>query len=87
MEDALHREVKEETGLSITDRRFLGYFTEYFPKLDWHAVALMFVVQVEGSEARQASEVKELRWFSRDELAETELAFEHGGVVRRYLEG
>ena len=83
---ALHREIREETGLSITEERFLGYFTEYFPELEWHAVALMFVVQVEGTEARQESEVKELRWFSRNELREMELAFMHGEVVRRYLE-
>jgi 8-oxo-dGTP diphosphatase len=87
VEEALYREIKEETGLSITNHSFLGYFTEYFPELDWHAVALMFVVQAEGSEARQESEVKELRWFSREELKATHLAFMHGEVVRRYLEG
>lgn len=86
VEAALHREIREETGLSVTEERFLGYFTEYFPELRWHAVALMFVVRVEGSEERQESEVKELRWFSREELKEMGLAFRHGEVVRRYLE-
>ena len=86
VEEALYREINEETGLSITDYRFLGYFTEYFPEMEWHAVALMFVVRVEGTEKRQESEVKELRWFSREELAGMELAFMHGEVVRRYLD-
>ena len=85
VEGALYREIHEETGLSITTHRFLGYFSEYFPELDWHAVALMFVVQVEGEQARQESEVRELRWFGPKELAEMELAFNHGEVVKRYL--
>ena len=87
VEDALYREILEETGLTITGHRFLGYFSEYFQELDWHAVALMFVVQAEGVEARQESEVQQLRWFSRRELEKMELAFVHGEVVRRYLYG
>ena len=85
VEDALYREIAEETGLEITEHRFFGYFTELFPEFDWHAVALFFVVKVEGKEARQESEVAQLRWFSRDELGSIELAFEHGEVVARYL--
>jgi len=85
VEDALYREIHEETGLKITSHSFLGYFNEYFPELDWHAVALIFVVQAKGKEARQESEVKQLRWFNSDELAQTKLAFVHGEVIRRYL--
>jgi len=85
VEDALYREINEETGLSVTSHRFLGYFSEYLPELEWHAVALMFVVKAEGNENRQESEVRELRWFSCGELEHMELAFSHAEVVRRYL--
>ncbi len=85
VETALYREILEETGLSITRHRFLGYFTEYYPEIEWHAVALMFVVQAEGAEARQEAEVRQLRWFSRRELRDLDLAFAHAEVVRRYL--
>lgn len=85
VEDALYREIAEETGLSITSHRFLGYFDEYYPELDWHAVALMFVVQAEGAEVRQESEVRQLKWFDGSELSGMELAFVHGEVVSRYL--
>lgn len=85
VEAALYREINEETGLSITQHRFLGYFNEFFPDLDWHAVALMFVVQAKGDEVRQQSEVRELRWFQREELAQAKLAFVHGQVAKRYL--
>ncbi|MBN1686647.1 MAG: NUDIX hydrolase [Spirochaetales bacterium] len=87
VETALFREIQEETGLTVTGHRFLGYFNEYFPDLDWHAVALMFVVHVEGAESRQESEVRELRWFSHAELRNMKLAFKHGEVVRQYLAG
>jgi 8-oxo-dGTP diphosphatase len=84
VDDALYREIREETGLSIIDHRFLGYFTEYYPDLDWHAVALMFVVKAQGVEVRQESEVKQLRWFTHQELLGMELAFMHSSVVQRY---
>lgn len=85
VEEAVRWEIREETGLVITEHRFLGYFTEYFPELDWHAVALMFVVRVEGKEVRQESEVSELRWFTREELRDVDPAFNHRQALESYF--
>ncbi|MFO7848427.1 MAG: NUDIX hydrolase [Spirochaetia bacterium] len=45
VEDAMKRELREETGLIAHSYRFFGYYTEYYPELEWHAVALIFVVR------------------------------------------
>jgi 8-oxo-dGTP diphosphatase len=86
VESAVCREVAEETGLEVLEHTFFDYYTEYYPELAWHAVALVFVVEVQGELERQEKEVKQLRWFSPAEIRDLELAFEHGHVLRDYLE-
>jgi len=85
VEPALDREVREETGLLVTDRKVLGYYTEYFPELEWHAVALVFIVHVSGTETRQEEEVKELEWVPAQEAATRTLAFRHREILEDYL--
>jgi 8-oxo-dGTP diphosphatase len=82
--EAMTREVREETGLSVTSHRFLNYYTEYFADLDWHAVALVFVCSVEGTPAAEEGEVAELEWFTPAEALDLDLAFEHRKVIRDY---
>jgi 8-oxo-dGTP diphosphatase len=84
VEEALVREVREETGLTVTGYRFLNYFMEYFPELDWHAVALAFVAQAEGTEEAQQSEVRELRWVPVEEALSYDLAFRHRAIIQAY---
>jgi 8-oxo-dGTP diphosphatase len=84
VEDAMMREVQEETGLSVTESSFFNYFTEYYPELDWHAVALVFIVKAEGILKRQESEVRELRWFPIPEALTLPLAFEHQKIITSF---
>lgn len=84
VEDALVREVREETGLTVIDYHFLDYFTEYFPELEWHAVALIFVAHVEGREKAQESEVRELEWVSVEEALSYDLAFRHRTIIETF---
>ncbi|MFP4068506.1 MAG: NUDIX hydrolase [Spirochaetaceae bacterium] len=86
VEDAMKREVREETGLEVTRFRFLNYYTEYFADLEWHAVALVFVCSVDGSQAAQEEEVSELAWFTPARALELELAFEHRQVIRDFAD-
>jgi len=81
VEKALIREVKEETGLQVINYSFFNYYTEYYNELDWHAVALIFVVYTTGSLKLQPEEVQELRWFTREEMSSLPFAFEHRQIV------
>ncbi len=87
VEDALRREVQEETGLRVTSLRFLNYYTEYFAQLEWHAVALVFVCSVEGTEAAQQGEVSQLQWFELKDALQLPLAFEHKRVLTDFAAG
>ncbi|MGC9312752.1 MAG: NUDIX hydrolase [Sediminispirochaetaceae bacterium] len=84
VEKALIREVREETGLQVINYSFFNYYTEYYDELNWHAVALIFVVYTTGSLKMQPEEVQELRWFTKEELHSLPFAFEHRQIVEDF---
>jgi 8-oxo-dGTP diphosphatase len=81
---AVEREIKEETGLDLHNIRFFHFYTEYFPDIDWHAVVLVFLAEGTGIMQKQDTEVKELRWFSMDDIDDLPLAFNHRKVIQDF---
>lgn len=76
--DALHRELREETGLAIEVGDFVGlYLDVYGDRADAPSVLnLVWEARAVSGDERPADDVSELRWFARDELpADDELAF------------
>ncbi|HSJ98971.1 MAG TPA: NAD(+) diphosphatase [Myxococcota bacterium] len=60
IEDAIHREVREEVGIEVTD-------TRYFASQSWpypHALMIAFTAEYAGGELRcEPAEIAEARWF------------------------
>ena len=76
--DGLHRELLEETGLTIEPDRFLGTFMgTYGDGPDANATLnLVWTARIVAGEPVAADDVAELRWFAPSELpGEAELAF------------
>jgi 8-oxo-dGTP diphosphatase len=82
-EDAVKREVKEETGLEI-EPHFFNYYNEFFRDMGWHAVVLVFVAKAKGKAAKCDKEVKEMRWFSIGDAVKVPLAFGHREILEDY---
>lgn len=73
--EALHRELREETGLEIEPTEFLGIWMQ--PYGNRNVLCLTWLARPTGGEERPGDDLTELRWFSPDELpAPDELAFE-----------
>ena len=75
---ALHREVREETGLEVSVDGFLGAFSDRYGDGEGVATVLNLVFQAQrvGGESEPADDVTELAWFAPDALpADDELAF------------
>lgn len=84
VEQAVVREVKEETSLDFAPDRFVGWFEEIFPEHNFHAVALAFAGTGSGALQEQLDEVSEMAWLQLDDALSMQLAFTHNLVLKQY---
>lgn len=84
-EEAVIREVKEETGLDFKPN-FLSYRDEIYPNINWHGEVLIFYGKAEGKEAFDKKEVSDIRWVDIKEALNMKLAFEHEKTLKMYME-
>jgi NAD+ diphosphatase len=67
LEDCVHREVREEVGLEVTDLRYFGSQSWPFP----HSLMLAFTARYAGGAiVPQPGEIADARWFALDALPE-----------------
>jgi nucleoside triphosphatase len=65
MEDALRREIREETGLEIHDIEFVGYTEFVFDDAFWkrrHFIFFDYACRTESSEVRLNDEAEDYVW-------------------------
>lgn len=88
--DAIAREVYEELGLRISKERFdkikvydnPGRIAAYRDGSIWRMVIVVYALDLETEPVmRISSESKELRFFSKEELKEIEIAITHADIV------
>lgn len=81
VEDAVKREVAEETGLMVTKLELIGVFSkpERHPK---QCVSVAYVTQT-NREVKVGDDATEFQWASLDKLPE--LAFDHKMIIEKYL--
>jgi len=74
-EQALHRELLEETGLEVELGEFLGIWMQAYA--DRNVLCLTWLARPTGGAELAGDDLVELRWFGPDELpGSDELAFE-----------
>ena len=84
-EEAVVREVFEETGIKTRVKDLLGVYSD--PERDprGHTVSIVYVLEyIEGS-PKGADDAKEARFFPIEEVKRMNLAFDHGTIFRDYL--
>jgi len=79
VEDALAREIREETGFVVEVGPVLEVVTGY----RWARVELVFAFRVTGGVERLSAEVAELGWFPVDALPDVRA--DQRGLIERHL--
>ena len=85
VEEAVKREVREETGLNIKPK-FFKYYNEIIPKIKWHAVTFTFIGKTTGLIKINRNEVKEFKWFTKKEIDKLKVAFRNREELRDYFQ-
>jgi ADP-ribose pyrophosphatase YjhB (NUDIX family) len=77
-EDALVRELAEETGLEIEVLGLVGFFLDRYGEDGVATLNVFYEARVAGGRERPADDVSEIGWFPLDALPLAEIAFENG---------
>jgi len=80
VEDALLREVEEETGLDGKIYKLVGVYSDPARDPRGHFISICFIVVPIGGELRAGSDAKEVGLFPIDSLPE--LAFDHDKMIK-----
>lgn len=86
VEDALMREMREETSLDVKITRMLGVYSD--PKRDarFHTVSIVYVCKAYGV-PKAEDDAKAVHVIPLEEMAALPLVFDHREIVRDYLRG
>jgi 8-oxo-dGTP diphosphatase len=87
VEQAIIREVKEETGLDVAITRKIGEYHEqgFQDEVEYDYYPTCFLVKIVGGEIKkQESEIEDITLFSLDEVPAA-LAFEHAQMIKDFV--
>lgn len=88
MEDAVKREVKEETGLSVSNIEFSGVQESIFSKdyiEDRHLIMLDFYCQVDSNEVVLNEEIQNFKWLPPKEALNFNLNVSGRRLIEKFL--
>ncbi len=79
-EDAMIREMFEETGLEINIHELLGVYSDPHRDPRGHTVTVAYLVKMVGGALRAGDDASSAKFFKSNELPE--LAFDHAIIVK-----
>ncbi len=83
VEDAVVREVEEETGLKTEIDFLVGVYSEPGRDPRGHVVSVVFSLHTVGGELKSGSDAHDVHYFELSAIPS--LAFDHGKIIKDYL--
>ena len=85
LEDAVTREVKEETGLEVIGLRQFHTYSDPGRDPRFHTIGTVFVAETKG-EPKAGDDAAGIRVIKKDEILKHDFAFDHKKIIQDYLE-
>ena len=84
VEDALVREMLEETNLEVKISKLLGIYSD--PKRDprFHTASVVFIAKAQG-EPKGGDDAKHAKLYPLEEIPMDQLVFDHSDILKDYL--
>lgn len=73
LEQAALREIKEETGLEVTDLKYLAYKEAIFPDNNYHTVIFFFEGETKSEDVTLEDKILEAKFFTKEEFKDLNL--------------
>ena len=83
VEDAVRREMKEETGLDVEIVKLLGVYSEPGRDPRGHVISAAYVLKRVGGELRSGDDAKAIELVDIDDIPD--LAFDHNEIIKDFL--
>ncbi len=83
-EEAVLREIEEETGLKSNIKNFLNFYGDPDRDPRIHTVSLVFILKAEG-EIKAGSDAKNVHIFEINKIPFDKLVFDHKKILRDYI--
>ena len=84
VEDALKREMKEETHLDVQITQLLGIYSDPNRDPRFHTASAVFIAKAEG-QPRGGDDAKEAKLYALEEIPMDLLVFDHSDILKDYL--
>lgn len=85
VENAVVREMKEETSLDVTIEKLLGVYSDPSRDERFHTASIVYVCKAYGEPIAQ-DDAKEVYVYKRDEIPLEKLVFDHKKIILDFLE-
>ena len=85
IEEAIEREVYEETSLKVHPIDILGVYSDPTRDPRGHMMTVVFIVLIIRGIATAGDDAKEISWIPIEKINEVKIAFDHKLVIRDYL--
>ena len=82
VEDALKRELKEETNLDVEPTDILGVYSDPSRDPRGHRISISFIATIKSGDAKAADDAESIEWLPINE--EKDLAFDHNKILNDY---
>jgi 8-oxo-dGTP diphosphatase len=84
-EEAVVREVLEETGLKTKINHLAGVYSDPSRDPRGHIISIVYVLEILGGKLKAGDDASDIKFFDLDDLPE--LSFDHGKIISDVLEG